>query len=869
MKRFTLIVLLFAMTVPMLAEHVELPTAQQAALSFMRSKTGATTAIQPIEYTDRSSFDNFYVFGNDHSFVIVAADDNVHPILAYSKETGFGTTSIPENIMEWLRGYEREIDAIKASKVKATKEIEEEWNLLLNGRCWEPKTRTSVDPLLTTRWDQNKPYNGLCPIDAGNGSGHAYSGCVATAMAQVMNYWEHPVKGIGSYSYVHATYGTQTANFGNTTYDWDHMKNMYSNGYTATDSIAVATLIYHCGVSVDMNYGPGSSSAFSSNVTTAWTTYFDYSYGLHLEYRSYVDSYGTTVVLYEDEVWISMLKDDLNLGRPLYYSGNDETSGHAFVCDGYDENDYFHFNWGWSGNCDGYYVIGALNPGAGGIGSGVHGQYNEFNAVVFGCEPNTPPVNPPTNLATTVNGRNVTLTWSAVGAASSYKVYCDDYLLGNVTGTSYTDSNVSYGPHTYYVKSVMSNGTTSLKSNPSEVEVHFPGPIPTNLQATATGTNVSLSWTAPASETAILQYGTGDSQGCIGYSESEIYWAQRYPRSILSNYAGMAINKISYYFRNTGTYTVSIYKGNELSNTELMYQTNYTATATGWKDINIATPMAIDCAQDLWIVMYAPSSISYPVSYCQYSGTGVENSAYYSTSGYHWYLYGNGSYSWTIKISITDGTYTYNLYRDGTMVAGNLNGTTYADNGLTGGPHEYHVTTNYYGGESDASNSANVTVNGTTYVVTATADPAEGGEVTGGGTYYQGEVVTVSVRPNENYVVLGWMEDGVELTQEPTYTFTVTRNRNLVARLYLENDIEEMDAAKVMVYPNPANDKLCIESEQHILRCELFTLNGSQIISMDMNNLKVEIPLEHLPSGMYLVKLTTETQVLTRRFTKE
>jgi len=760
------------------AENINTTQAQRVAESFLRSKTGQTPDIHLIDFADSDSFAHFYVFGNDGCFVIVSADDRVTPIIGYSTENGFGQATMPENVFGWLKAYDDEVSTAISRHMDATEQIQSEWSSLLNGNGLEPLSRTSVSPLLLTTWDQTEPFNNLCPSTSGGPNNHAYAGCVATAMAQVMNYWEHPVVGTGNHSYNCSGFGQLSANFASTTYDWDHMKNSYLMDYTSTEATAVATLVYHCGISVDMAYGVGGagSGAYTSDVANALKTYFGYATTTQYYNKS----------SYESQ-WINMLKTELNNGRPVIYTGQSTDGGHSFVCDGYNENNQFHFNWGWSGFCNGYYAIGALNPGPGGSGSGSQGQYNSQNGAIFGCEPVTPSINPPTNVNSSVSGRNVTITWNAASGAASYKVYRDGNLIAsNVTGTSYTDSNVTYGIHVYYLKSVASNGIMSLQSATTTADVHFAGPVPTNLQGTPNSTNVNLSWTAPASETTILQYGTGSMISAVGYTgNTGTYWAQRYSAATLAQYAGMAINKVSVYFYSSGTYTLYIYKGNEVGTTELVQQKSYTSSGTGWKDITLTNPAPVDYTQDLWVVMYAPSNINYPATFCSYSGTGVADARYLSYSGDSWTQHtnnGSSNISWLMKTYMTDGTYTYRVYRNNSAIATNVSGTTYTDSNLANGTYTYYVTTNYYCGESDASNSVSVVIDGSqTYTITVSADPTAGGSVSGGGTFNYGQSCTVHATANTGYTFVNWTENGTQVSTNADYTFNVTGNRTLVA----------------------------------------------------------------------------------------
>jgi hypothetical protein len=767
---FLLLTLLIATVVSVFAENVSVQTAQRAAQSFLNSKLHTNTDVHLIDFAEKASFPNLYVFGNDHCFIIIAADNAVHPVLGYSTEGEFGVETMPENTYEWLKAYDEEIAFVTESRLEADNEIYSEWNNLLNGIGLIPKSRSSVSPLLRSKWGQSSPFNDLCPADSTGPDGHCHTGCVATAIAQIMNYWEHPIKGAGSYTYTpnsHPEYGSQYANFGNTTYDWDNMKNYYSRGYNDTEALAVATLMYHCGVSLGSEYGPDGTGARLINVPIVLSHYFRFSSSA--AYRS--KSYGDTIK-YTNSQWIEMLKQDLNLGRPLPYRSvrDDGNSSHAFVCDGYDENDYFHFNWGWSGAYDGFFMIGALNPQRNDPENSNNRGYNTNNAAVFNCYPQTPNVTPPSNVNSTVNGRDVTITWSSVSNASHYRVYRDGELIANnLQTTSYTDNNVAYGVHSYYVKSVKSDGTMSLKSNAVVADVHFPGPIPTDLQASVNENNVSLAWQVPASENMILQYGTGNVIDAFGY-DGGTYWAHRYPVSTLSDYAGMAVEKVAFYSCSAGNYTVSVYQGDIAYPTELLHQQSYNATTGSWQNIVFPSPVIIDYTKDLWIVFY--SEANNPASYCSYSSTGVEDASLYSQTGRRWEVL--TAQSWLIRTYVTNGTYTYNLYRDSNAVATNINGCTSTNSNVPVGFFNYHVTSNYFGGESDPSNTIRVRVGNPPCMVSATANPSYGGTVAGGGTYNYGQTCTLSAIPSTGYDFINWTKNGTQVSTNVDYSFTVT-----------------------------------------------------------------------------------------------
>ena len=716
MKKLFFVFCMFLLSVyPAFADHVEPATAHQAAQSFLNSKMEGNPQIHLIDFVEKAEFPNFYVFGNERCFVIIAGDDAVHPVLGYSTNGGFGNEEMCNEVRDWLKSYDDQIALVKTDRLAATEEILSEWNDLMNGRGLEPKSRTVVSPLIRTKWSHKRvPFNNLCPEAPNGPGGHCVGGCGSVAMAQFLKYWEHPIRGIGEHSYTphaHPEFGVQYANFGETVYDWDNMLNDYFHGYSNAEASAVATLLYHCGVSVDINYGDTASGTNPPDVDTALWTYFNYTHNSHYLRK----------INYTDAQWIAMLKSDLDLERPVIYRGKNQQTdvGHIFICDGYDEYDYFHFVLGWGGNYDGYYAIGSIHPSY---------DMNYLNGAIFGSYPNIPSIAPPNNISTSVSGQNVIINWSPVSGASHYRLYRDgDLVSAHLNNSSYTDHDVNYGTHFYYVKSVKNDGTMSLKSSKAFAEIHFSGPTPTNMQANTNGYNVNLSWQAPNTESSILHYGLGEpstSGAGTNTQGDRTYWAQRYSVSVLMENAGMAIEKVSFYSRRAGEYTVGIYKGDVATITEFVYQQNYTATAGSWQDIVFTQAVPIDYTQDLWVVFY--SDVYKPASYCSYSGANVAYASLYSQSGVSsWSRLNNRS--WLIKTYLTDGTYTYNLYRNGDAVATDLSGNTYTDTNLPDGIYDYHVTTNYFGGESDPSNTAHVQVGDPTYTIINGYGTSDGG----------------------------------------------------------------------------------------------------------------------------------------------
>ena len=360
MKNKFLILLLLMLVAAFVAEAnpVDIRTAREVASKFMNANT--KTPLRGLDemqwvttYNTSRGEAAFYIFSTSDGFVIVSAEDSATPILGYSDEGRFDENDIPVQLQDYLQDFVEQIQYSIENHLEPDETTVRRWELVQTiGRLMEQRATTVVEPLITSKWGQGCYYNNRCPIDYDGSCGHVKVGCVATSFAQILHYWGYPSIGTGSYSYTPSGYPTQSVNFGATTYDWTHMPNWLTDVSTTTQINAVATLMWHCGVAVNMNYGPYASGASTIYLAPAFVNYFDYSEDLSRVFRS---DYG-------DEEWMTMMKDCLDLGRPIHYVGSGNSEGHAFVCDGYDPNDMLHFNWGWNGNCDGYYALGALNP---------------------------------------------------------------------------------------------------------------------------------------------------------------------------------------------------------------------------------------------------------------------------------------------------------------------------------------------------------------------------------------------------------------------------------------------------------------------------------------------------------------------------
>lgn len=349
MKKY--LILLIAVFLPMwiCAEPVDVETARQNATDFLRNHSSARgkdkmPANKPLRllHTQRQDNDDaptLYVFGNEggEGYVVVAGDDvSTSTVLGYSKTGTFNAEIIPDNLRYWLDEYSKQLALARKSPSSVK-------------RAPSSMSRESISPLITSKWGQRTPFNNLCPIDPYRG-GRCATGCVATAMAQIMHYHKWPEQGIGSHSYEWEGQ-TLSADFGATTYQWDKMKDTYNEDSSDPDN-AVAILMYHIGVAFDTGYCEGNSTVLyvisdyesSSDVLV---NYFNYSNSITTIGRSERANLGNEDIIY----------NELCAKRPVYVSGGE----HAFICDGY-EDGYFHFNFGWNGDCDDYYLLYAINP---------------------------------------------------------------------------------------------------------------------------------------------------------------------------------------------------------------------------------------------------------------------------------------------------------------------------------------------------------------------------------------------------------------------------------------------------------------------------------------------------------------------------
>ena len=461
---FSLLVMLFVGGLR--ANPVDVATAKSLGVKFMNTNTAVKTDTAELTYTAYAENGQaaFYVFAvQPKGFVIVSADDRAKPILGYSTESNF-TAQLPDGLMTFFDNYKAGFSQMFANDDERTSEAVADWTSLAEtGMLSSRKANRSVAPLLSSIWNQTDLYNNMAPEDpASVYSGHCKSGCVANTMCQVMRYWEWPRTGEGSHGYYADTnygdYGWQEANFSTATYRYELMPDFLDFASLQAEVDATALLEYHAGVSVDMMYGPNASGAYSNYVGPAFVDYFRYSDDV--DYRDKEN----------DVVWGNALRNNLNQGMPLYYGSSGEVGGHAYIVDGYDDNNMFHVNWGWAGFDNGYYAINGFYL--------TFYSFPWYHSAYFNLHPVDEYYDAPKaveNMETSSDEMNVKVTFNPIyetrggDATTIDAVYImrDGEVIGSMTNV--TDSQVTYedeveknGTYYYTVYAVNAAGMSKV-----------------------------------------------------------------------------------------------------------------------------------------------------------------------------------------------------------------------------------------------------------------------------------------------------------------------------------------------------------------------------------------------------------------------
>ncbi|MBQ8703571.1 MAG: thiol protease/hemagglutinin PrtT [Bacteroidales bacterium] len=579
MKRALLFVLTVSASVALMARPVDVQRARQMVETYFFSPA---VCLSPAEWNE------LYVFvpAEGDGFVVLAGDDCARPVLAYSLTGRFSFEDMPAHVAAWLDGYRREMADLIKYGATPSPEVQALWQHPKEGRF------TPVAPLMTTMWNQSPRYNAMCPYSH-NDSAHAVTGCVATAQAQVMKYWNHPAVGHGTHSYG-TSFGPLSVDY-DTAYQWAQMPDRLSWTSSEAEIHAVAQLMYHVGVAVEMNYGVHSSGAHVIAYAPYGLNYPSTERSLreHFGYNPMLE--GRVKAFYSDEVWSNMVRNEIVHGRPVLYSGADETSGHAFVLDGCDSIGMFHVNWGWGGSYDGYYTIDSLSPGAGGIGGNATYTFNEQNTAIFGVRPcyNN-------DSLATVDLVAVDSLQGAVTGSGVYLPYEDTVTIRVVPAEGYRFDGWSSG-FSSPVFTFVPNG---------------------DMMDTALFTLVGKDTVSYCDDDCVARW--HDDYG------ASTEWGIRVPPSQRNKLR--SLSEVQLFVAEPGYYLMSVYVGESISSETLVLsvQPDLT-TASGWTTITLEQPVSVPDDQPVWITFRFTTTTGFPATASFY--TAVSDGSWYKLPG--------------------------------------------------------------------------------------------------------------------------------------------------------------------------------------------------------------------------------------------
>lgn len=842
-KRITIFaaILLFANT--MMANPVDSARAIQVAQSFMLGQTNSKAEF--VEVSKQAGLTNMYIFASADSvgFVIVSADDRVRPILGYSESNPFDASKMPPNLRDWLMGYEMQIQYAKDENVQPTNEVTSEWNTLHEGGKIAPKSTKSVSALISTRWDQAPYYNAQCPYNQYTGE-QTLTGCVATAMAQIMKYWNYPTHGRNIHSY-NSNFGTLFAAFGWTQYDWTNMPTQLTGASSSAQINAVATLLYHCGVSVNMNYGfaiDGGSSAYPAYVAPSLVYFFRYDEGAELVQKND----------YTNNNWISVLKNELDEGRPIFYAGFGE-GGHAFICDGYNNSNYFHFNWGWSGAFDGYYTLTDLTPGTGGAGAG-SGSYTINQQAVIGIKPSTVPIpNLRMHSSLSLNNNNISFGTSIGGSIqvlnqgnTPFTGYLAVAILNqldmvmdvqtfSVTGLQnnyYATGNFSFSggtpfvPGEYYALAMYSTDGNVWDFVPYGTNNEYPFAtfdVYSNGQIQANSNFSNTTFVQGQNATVnvdVLNTGSSTFTGKIRLRLSRIDDGSHIQNIEIKNItSGLQPN---YHYTNGLTFTgnVTVAPGTYLM--DLCYQRT---GETSWYWVGAGD----NYPNPVFVTVVAPPTLNVSPAALSFEQSGgsrpvevTSNVVWSASTSASWLTVSPNSGAESTTIIISAAANNTNSSRTATITLSGTNGVS--------------------------NKTINVTQAGPTqYTITVMSADQNMGSVNGGGTYTSGSAATIGAIANNGYQFVRWHDNN---THNPR-TITVTGNATYTAYFEAVQAIDDIEA----------NNNNCVVVNGDCIVVEgaggkavwFYDVNGRALaIKQDENSrLTFDVP----SSGTYFVKI--------------
>ena len=873
MKRFfTLIILSFVLFNLTYGKQIDERTARIVGQNFLakrvNSKTLKNVSSLVLAYTAQSNNkDNsgsgaggacFYIFNVDssHGFIVVSAEDNVAPVLAYSDESGFNINNIAPDVSWWLNGYKEQIEEARAKKTHATEEIKSHWESLKTGTgsYMSYGSVKTVNPLEQTTWDQLPNYNAMCPYDV-TANEFTVTGCVATGMAQILRFWSAPANGAGFHSYSDPKYGTQSADFGNTTYDWAGMPLSVTGANTA-----VATLMYHCGVSVEMTYGiagTGGSSAYVVSSQSPVQACAEYALKTYFGYPNVVGKVRTDYPNKTD--WQNLLKTELDAGRPILYAGFGSGGGHCFDCDGYDANDFFHFNWGWSGQFDGFFNVDALNPGGTGTGGGT-GDFNSGQQCVIGIQG----PNGGGGQSSTLDLYDfVTPSPSDIEYGQAFTVQTN---IANYTTTDFSGNLCAaiFDANNTFVDYVQVLSGVSLPAGD-----HFAGGV--------TFSNTGLLTMLPGSYTIGIFYAStndnlwiqvSDTNGYTNLASMTVHHAntlELYSSMVLTPGSTMVQGEAASVHLDvtntgttdfTGTYDVSLYDLDGYAVATIGELTGQNlAAGSHTNGLNFSTAnLTCDPGTYLLAMQYLPD------------GTGQS-----------WELTGSTNYLNPVEITVQQVPYGADPWEPNNTIqtASNLT-VTFTGNAATINTLNANIansqTTDYDYYKLVLPPGYSYTVGAMLYDLVNPGGPAQ--------TYTVDAICSVSTDMGTTFTNTfdGLMVNSVvsqsggtiyflvspKFTGEAgTYDLLLTVTRNPLG-------INDLTSEAINIYPNPAKDVLIVDLTAftgNFNQVRIMNTQGQQVVTVNPNGDKTfRVKVDNLPEGIYFLQLQTENGVYSKKF---
>lgn len=844
MKKYLMTFLALTLGVMMANAHpVSLSTAKTVGQQFAQTKFESKSAELSLAYTAATDRGEacFYVFNvGEEGFIIVSADDCYRPIIGYSQEGAFDLDN------PGLAYYLRTVQAGRSKHEggQAAPAVAAEWQRVLTTGSLISRNGGRADTwLVETKWDQNYPYNLYCPTWAGGPGGHFYAGCVATAMSQVMKYWNHPLQGQGSHTYTWNPGGQQSANFGQTTYDWDNMPISLSSSSPQEQIDAVATLMFHCAVAVDMQWDYDGSGAQSPTVPSRISQYFLYSNAAVYQNRANFTAAN----------WLQKVKESIDMGWPLYYSGYEQTTtglaGHAFVVDGYNDEDLIHFNYGWSGTGNGFFSF----------------EENEFNlqdGAIFNFVPaevynNT--AQAPTALSVTPGANNAltaTLTW---------------------TNPSKTMNNSNL---TSIDKVVIMRG--------SEVIGEIANPAPGS-------TSTFVDNEVPRFDSFIYKvYAvTNDNHGKIAASNSinigpTCSWSMMVSSSEMVGWRGGFVS--IYNAAGTLVKTVTTTSSNV---TTVPLEVPLGRLSFGWTNpnngsINTMTIIIKNSNNDQ-VFTYTGAQMEEGIFFETNNGCGNAMGTQVP-SNLHAVRLEDDEFSINVTWDgVTETGYGYNVYRDGLLYRTIPSATSFVDENVELGGHCYYATFLSYGGENDGQSNESCATAGEGCDPAKNLDYEKTGasfkiklkwekpEVTEGLSAFfvyrraEGDsdwkMVKITGANSTSYTdnslnaeghyyykVVAYYQ-GIECNSAPA-NWIHDENQFYLHVYWSPTAVDEFDEGRMSLYPNPAKDSFTVEGEG-LQSVSVYNTIGQLVYNGRCEGNSVVINLGDVETGVYMVKVTT------------